>query len=248
MSVPTAVFEDGRWVTRYVDPYQVLARNRQAEVITAKEPSEVPKAPSMGLLTRTLVRTPVVKWIIPARIRHADRNDVLYITADSVEIREAHGDYTLQHVASKEDFDSPIRAAKVCGLPRELTKPDINAIIHKEEHWMYDVRYNHPRDADQSMNEDPDDLIKEENDESVSGTSEDGVDDADALSMEAFPLQTRTIPPHILLLALESGKLVFVYAVNGDSETPHLVTSQIALPLGNTSLEQLGEHVAVDPK
>ena len=247
MSIPTGVFENGRWVTRYQDVHHVLAQNRDPETIKVKEAAEAPKPPSLGLLTRTIVRTPVIRWIIPARIRHPEKNDVLYITAESVEIKEAHGDYTLHHVASKGDFDSPIRAARICGLQREPTKPDINAIIRREEHWRDDVDYDQPGHASQQMDEDTDVLIKEEEIDSATGLEEDATDEADMRSMRAVPLHARTLAPHILVLALESGKLVFMYSVSGEASTPHIVTSQRPLWRGRSpSLEQVGRHITVD--
>lgn len=248
MSIPTQTFENGHWVTRYADIHHVLAQNRDSETDKVKEAVEVPKVPSMGLLTRTIVRTPIVKWIIPARIRQPEKNDVLYITADSVKIKEAHGDYTLQHVATKADFDSPIKAARICGLQRELTKPDINAIIRKEDHWQDIAQSDSMEDLGQPMDEDTDSLVKEEVD-SIAGTVKESMNDADLQSLQTVPLHMRTLSPHILILALDSGKLVFMYTVNGDAEIPHIVTSQYALWKGQRPLlDQVGRHIAVDPR
>ena len=249
MSIPTSIYENGRWVTRYQDVHHVLAQNRNKETIHVEKAIETPQPPSLGLLSRTVVSTPVVKWIIPARIRHHDKNDVLYITADTVEIKEAHGDYTVQHIAIKDDFDAPIRAARICGLQRELTKPDVSAIIRKEEHWRDDVQHSHSGQSVQSMDEDVDCLIKDEDLESIPDTEEQEVDDADMLSIRAVPLHTRTLSPHILIITLDSGKLVFMYTVSGNNTTPHIVTSQRPLWRGQTpSLEQIGRHIAVDTR
>ena len=248
MSIPTQVFEDGRWVTRLADIHHVLAQNRDAKTFKFKEAAQVPEPPSLGLLTRTIVPSPMVKWIIPARIRHPDKNDVLYITTCSVAIKEAHGDYTLTHVAIKDDFDSPIKAARICGLQRELTKPDINAIIKREEHWQDSVQYNHSDDTDHLMDEDTDMHTKDDLDQFME-TVNDQIDDADARSMQTVPLHRRTLSPHILVLTLESGKLVFLYTVNGDADIPVIVTSQRALWRGQRPvLDQIGLHIAVDPK
>ena len=246
MSIPTSIYENGRWVTRYQDVHHVLAQNRDPETIKVKEAAEAPKPPSLGLLTQTVVRTPVVNWIIPARIRHPEKNDVLYVSAESVEIKEAHGDYTLHHVATKDDFDSPIRAARICGLRRELTKPDINTIIRREEHWRDDVHYHQPGHGGQPLDQESDIIVKEEID-TANALGEDDVDEADLRSMRAVPLHTRVLSPHILVLTLESGKLVFMYTVSGDASTPHIVTSQRPLWRGhNPSLEQVGRYLTVD--
>lgn len=244
MSIPTQVIINGEWVTLYRDPHQIAAENTVTETPKASVSVDAPEEPHIGVLTRTLIRSPVIKFILPARIRHAERNDVLYITTDSVEIREAHGDYTVNQVACKDDFDSPIRAARIFGLPRESTKPDINAIIHQEhEHWQ-----ESPRRDDCIMPDDSNVTIKEEANVEEANSSPVCRSEVHAQGLEAVPLHARTIPPHILILALESGNLAFVYAVNGDVDKPLLVSVQVPLHSGQSRLDQLGERIAVDPR
>jgi hypothetical protein len=80
MSFETRVLVDGEWVTRTVDLQTVLDLDREASPRTRPQlPLPNGDPPSMGILTKTLVRSPVVLWIIPARIRHEDKNDVLFI-------------------------------------------------------------------------------------------------------------------------------------------------------------------------
>ena len=87
----------------------------------------------LGALTQTLVKSPVIRSIIPARIRHADKNDVILVRNDSIEINEVIKvfnkdnriyDAYLTHIAGKADFDSTIRAAKVFGTPRLYEEVD----------------------------------------------------------------------------------------------------------------------------
>lgn len=252
MSVPTEIVENGRWVIRFDDSDRVPARNQEQLAESSKPKKQflnVPKPPSLGVLTRTLVKTPVLKWIIPARIRHQTKNDVLFISADSVEIREAHGNYTLDHVASKDDFDSPIKAARIFGSPRELTQPDIDAIIMKEEEHWQDTPNMVKYEEDYAMGEDADDLLKVEEDDSMNEQADNSFNDEDLRSMDAVPLYKRELPPQLLVLVLESNVIVFLYVVNGTSRSPqHLVSSQMPLPAQPSHLTQLGEHVAVDPK
>ena len=40
---------------------------------------DVEKAPVMGLLTQTVIRSPLVHWILPVRLRNQDNNDVAFI-------------------------------------------------------------------------------------------------------------------------------------------------------------------------
>ena len=85
--------------------------------------AEPEKATCSAILSHTLVRSPVVRSIHAARIRHHTRNDVLFISADEVHIKEAHRDYTLEPVLIKSDFDAMIRNSGVFGLPRKSQKP-----------------------------------------------------------------------------------------------------------------------------
>jgi len=227
MSIPTNVLENAQWVTRWVDPYHMVERNRIQQEERVKPSAETPKPPSLGVLTKTLVRTPVLKWIIPARIRHRSRNDVLFISTDHVEVKEARGEHKCDHVFVRSDFDSPIRAARILGLPRELTKPDINAVIKREEHWRYDL----------------DDPVKAEADEYGNAVK----NEDEAWQNDGY-LPYREFPPQILVLVLESCKIIFLYAISGAAESLRMVTSQYLLPPHHMQLEKLGEHLAVDPK
>ncbi|MCJ1298534.1 hypothetical protein MMC08_001324, partial [Hypocenomyce scalaris] len=188
-----------------MDIHQVLAQNR--EKATPRSPSlpgEVTEPPSKaGILTRTLLRSPMVNWILPARIRHKNKNDVLFIGRDSVEVKELSGDCHLEDVAVKSDFGSTIRSARVLGAPVALPESyGLDAIIKSEE---------------------LDEMVL----------------DADG------PLQ---IPPQILVLALESKMLVFLFAFYDRHDKIQYISSQRALPPQRSYLEQLGKHMAVDPK
>ena len=93
--------------------------------------AEVESPPVLGVLTRTLVRSPVIKLIIPARIRHTSpKNDVIFVRNDSVEIKEVvsvngdvGGQYAyLRDIIDKTDFDSSIRSARILGRARQYEK------------------------------------------------------------------------------------------------------------------------------
>ena len=125
MSFQTSVFEDGRWVTRRVDPYHLRTRNAQREGEKIPPLRLMPEeAPSYGCLTWTLVEDSVLKTIVPARIRHKTKNDVLFVHANTLTVKEAFGDYSLKNVIVEQTFDSPIRSLRVLGYPRETEKGD----------------------------------------------------------------------------------------------------------------------------
>lgn len=71
--------------------------------------------PSLGLLSKTLTHSPITKWILPGRIRHKDKDDLILVGEDFVEIRHIEQGGHLTHVATKTDFDCRIRSAKILG-------------------------------------------------------------------------------------------------------------------------------------
>lgn len=220
MSVQITILENGRWVTRNVDPYHVRARNPETPRKEQSRPSiNFSEKPSMGILTKTLVRSPVINQIIPARVRHKTKNDVLFISPTSVTIKEAKGDYALDEIATKSDFDSTIKSARIIGERRELTRHDgSSSLLGKCDYWL--------------------DLCTSEHDDQT---------DRGDLRYHAT-LEHRELPPQILVLALESDRLVFLCAVSGSAEHPELFTSQKALPAHISPLQSLGELIAVDPQ
>ena len=213
MSLQTNVFEDGRWVTRNLDPYYARAQNSRREE-TSPGAKAAAKAPSLGLLTRTIVGSSVVKQITPARMRHRTKNDVLFISANSVEIKEAFGNYVLRNVMTVTDFDAPIRAAKILGEPRKADQGD---------------RYSRSR---------RDTTTKWEIEEPILGINDEG--NLDNASLE--------LPPHVLVLTLATSKIVFLCSLHGNSDCPRLLWGQHPLPAARWANEQLGEHLAVDPR
>ncbi|KAL4810760.1 mono-functional DNA-alkylating methyl methanesulfonate N-term-domain-containing protein [Aspergillus unguis] len=74
----------------------------------------------LGLLTHTLVSSPIVQWILPARLRSSYQNDVVFVGERSLHIKEAIAGTHLEDVTSKSDFDAHIMAAKVINVSTEL--------------------------------------------------------------------------------------------------------------------------------
>ncbi|PWY95522.1 thermotolerance protein [Aspergillus sclerotioniger CBS 115572] len=73
----------------------------------------------IGLLSHTLVSSPIIQWILPAHLRGKDQNDVVFVGERHLQIKEAvSGD--LKEVTTKNDFDSYIMAAKVVNVSTEL--------------------------------------------------------------------------------------------------------------------------------
>ncbi len=68
---------DGQWMTTNVDVNTVLERHRERKQEELQ--SEANKTPVFGLLTQTIIDSPVVHWILPARIRSVAEHDVAFI-------------------------------------------------------------------------------------------------------------------------------------------------------------------------
>ncbi|KZF23443.1 hypothetical protein L228DRAFT_238011 [Xylona heveae TC161] len=127
----TRVLVNGSWM----DLHHILAKNREQNTdedtdMAAPTPE---KPPVVGLLSQTIIRSPVINWIIPARVRHKDKNDVVLIGEHFIHIKELHSDGHLQHVASKTDFHASIRSARVFGIARKPAASGLDAIIKTEE-------------------------------------------------------------------------------------------------------------------
>lgn len=187
---------------------QVFAQNRddgrREKLNSALSSPQQP--PLLGILTQTIIRSPVVKWIIPAQIRHENKNDVVFVYDDYIEIKEIipDGDGDMQNMAVKADFDSSIRSARIYGLPRQYYVND----------WK---------------TEGGDPIVKKE-------------------PQDTQVLPRTQIPPHVLVLALESKKLVFLFAFDDHSSQIKFVSYQRPLPYQSSMPVALGEHLAVDPK
>ncbi|KAI4250656.1 MAG: hypothetical protein LQ352_005316 [Teloschistes flavicans] len=217
MEVQTRVLVDGRWTTTNLDIQEILARNSRARQKMNKVSSEV-KPPVVGLWTQTLVRSPVIVSIIPARVRHRSKNDVVFIYEDRVAIKEIIGgerieedpfsDISLDHVIVKDDFDSPIKAAKVLGLQR---KPKTSRFPGK--YWS--------ATADRSLS--PPETKPE-------------------------PFHDNEIPPQIMVLSVASRMLVFLFAYHDVFGRVHFLSNTWPLPAQVSAMEELGVHLAVDPK
>ena len=64
-----------------------------------------------GLLTQPLIPSPVINWILPARLRNKDHNDVVFIGERRVQIKEALPSGHLQDVVEKSDLEGSLVGA-----------------------------------------------------------------------------------------------------------------------------------------
>ncbi|KAK4554079.1 hypothetical protein LTR86_008920 [Recurvomyces mirabilis] len=97
----------------------------------------------IGILTRTVTRSPVVQWILHARIRDKSLNDAIFVGDDFVHVRQILPGGHLEHITTKDDFDARIRAASVINIEDDL--PDDNFLV-KEEMGIDSCERYIPRD------------------------------------------------------------------------------------------------------
>jgi hypothetical protein len=77
MAFQTNVLQDGQWVTQTVDLRSVIEASDDPQA--RPELQSLHKPATCGVLTRTVIESPVVHWILPARLRSMQHNDVAFI-------------------------------------------------------------------------------------------------------------------------------------------------------------------------
>ncbi len=123
MSFRATVLENGQWVSREVDISHAYAMNcEQTCPETVPEVDKPPKVPVIGVLTRCVIRSPVINCILSVRVRASGKNCVVFVGEDFMHFKEVEEDGHLRHLETM-DFGSRIRAARVFGEP---TKPEMN--------------------------------------------------------------------------------------------------------------------------
>lgn len=74
----------------------------------------------LGVFTQTLLPSPVIQWILPARLRSKHHNDVVFVGQKRVQIKDAVAGGYLEDVIEKTDFGGSIIAAKVLNVSAQL--------------------------------------------------------------------------------------------------------------------------------
>lgn len=205
-----------------MDLRHLLARNTAPEQqVDGTSIGQAARTPQMGVVTRTVVRSPVVRLIVPARIRHNDHNDIVFVHETHIEVKEFMPEGHFQKVAIKADFDAAIRSARAVGLPAkpmvQLEPTGIDAIIKPE-----------------------------------TGLLEDADTWSDPVEMDIGHHAGPAVPPQLLVLTLSNDvhdTLLFLGAVPGPADEIRFACSAKELPrIENTFHQQLGKHLAVDPR
>ncbi|RAL66115.1 hypothetical protein DID88_005786 [Monilinia fructigena] len=80
------------------------------------------RPPVRGILTQTIIQSPLVHWILPIRLRGQEYDDVAFIGDTFVEIRRLGVGPHLYEIIRKDDFGSRIRNASVLGSLEDYEK------------------------------------------------------------------------------------------------------------------------------
>ncbi|KUJ10314.1 uncharacterized protein LY89DRAFT_740042 [Mollisia scopiformis] len=115
MAFESSTLVNGAWTTRTFDVNTALRHFDQQDKDNAANQMAIETTPKLGLLTQTVVRSPLVHWILPVRLRDNRIHDVAFIGDDFVQIKELRSDGLLWDVIRKEDFGARIRNAAVIG-------------------------------------------------------------------------------------------------------------------------------------
>ena len=79
MALETNTLVNGAWTTQTLNVNDVLRHYDQQDKNANLNTVEVEKAPVLGLLTQTVIRSPLIHWILPVRLRDSFSNDVALI-------------------------------------------------------------------------------------------------------------------------------------------------------------------------
>ncbi|CAG8261660.1 unnamed protein product [Penicillium salamii] len=103
-------------------------------------------APPVGILTQPLVPSPMTNWILPARIRHKNNNDVVFVGERGIQIKEALPSGHLEDVVEKSDFDGLPLGAKIINVNTRLP-------------WETQLSPSSPQDSTQSFEDLPPQIL-----------------------------------------------------------------------------------------
>ena len=84
MAFQTSVFRDGGWVTETVDVHAALRASSSSTLPTAKPQEVISDHPPCGILSSTIVDSPIVHKILPVRLRSRSHNDIALIGVSCV--------------------------------------------------------------------------------------------------------------------------------------------------------------------
>lgn len=103
----------------------------QDDVPRTGNPPQVVGDGAAGVLSRTIVPSTTIRWILPGRIRHRDHNDVIFIGGSFVQLREFLPTRHLADTPAWLDMGCRILAAKVISYVDST--PFIDQVVKQKE-------------------------------------------------------------------------------------------------------------------
>ena len=79
MAFATNTLVNGEWTTTTMDVNAVLRHYQQQDRQASTNTVAAQKPPVLGLLSQTVIRSPLAHWILPVRLRNRHSNDVAFI-------------------------------------------------------------------------------------------------------------------------------------------------------------------------
>ncbi|KAI1422290.1 mono-functional DNA-alkylating methyl methanesulfonate N-term-domain-containing protein [Xylaria sp. FL1777] len=130
-SLQTHVLGNDGWVTMTVTAEELIGETSRSRIGSAAPPP--PKLPTCGFLTRTIIESPIIRWVFPVQLRSSRFNDLALVGDQYVQISELGTDRQLKPIAKKVYLGSKIRNCRVIGAHDYLTKyrRDVEANYYK---------------------------------------------------------------------------------------------------------------------
>ncbi|RBR22795.1 uncharacterized protein FIESC28_04358 [Fusarium coffeatum] len=137
MAFQSSVLRDGEWVTQTVSFQDALKASSSVPRITSDLHTQ---RPACGILSRTIIESPVVHWVLPVWLRSRSHNDLAFIGDRFVQISELREDGQVHEVIRKADFGTRIRNAIVLGAPPDGTCVGITKVEDPDVAMQDDAR------------------------------------------------------------------------------------------------------------
>ncbi|KAI1172716.1 hypothetical protein F4777DRAFT_581671 [Nemania sp. FL0916] len=127
-TVQVHVLEDNMWVVRNMAPEELIVPSRPQSISLAP----VLSAPEYGILTRTIVQSPVIRWVLPVQLRSSSFNDLILVGDQFLQIFELRADTQLYPISGRIEFSSRVRSCLVMGTHDYLrrSREDVHANYH----------------------------------------------------------------------------------------------------------------------
>jgi hypothetical protein len=95
MALQHNVLENGEWVTRTLEAQELF---RQTSASAQAKPKKQPSMPpDYGILTKTVIESPVIQRVLPAQLRSPSNNDVAFIGVGAPPVSQYTTQYAYQN-------------------------------------------------------------------------------------------------------------------------------------------------------